>query len=70
MAEVIESMDDLVRFVKDISPCLTKVSGERDRLGNVWVWVSTGGERVTITHYACTWYAGRRTDPAPHAHLP
>lgn len=25
VAEVIESMEDLVQFVKDLSPCLTKV---------------------------------------------
>ncbi|XP_076353429.1 vinculin-like isoform X5 [Tachypleus tridentatus] len=30
VAEVIESMDDLVQFVKDLSPCLTKVSREVD----------------------------------------
>ena len=26
VAEVIETMEDLVQFVKDLSPCLTKVS--------------------------------------------
>ena len=30
VAEVIESMEDLVQFVKDLSPCLTKVSREVD----------------------------------------
>ncbi|XP_055334860.1 vinculin-like isoform X2 [Paramacrobiotus metropolitanus] len=30
VAEVIESMEDLVQFVKDLSPCLTKVSHEVD----------------------------------------
>ncbi|XP_076339164.1 vinculin-like isoform X5 [Tachypleus tridentatus] len=30
VAEVIESMDDLVQFVKDLSPCLTKVSRDVD----------------------------------------
>ncbi|GAB6023144.1 hypothetical protein CHUAL_007224 [Chamberlinius hualienensis] len=30
VAEVIESMDDLVQFVKDLSPCLSKVSREVD----------------------------------------
>lgn len=30
VAEVIESMEDLVQFVKDLSPCLTRVSREVD----------------------------------------
>ncbi|GFS83329.1 vinculin [Nephila pilipes] len=30
VAEVIENMEDLVQFVKDLSPCLTKVSREVD----------------------------------------
>jgi vinculin len=30
VAEVIESIDDLVQFVKDVSPCLTRVSREVD----------------------------------------
>lgn len=30
VAEVIDSMEDLVQFVKDLSPCLTKVSREVD----------------------------------------
>ena len=30
VAEVIESMEDLVQFVRDLSPCLTKVSREVD----------------------------------------
>lgn len=30
VAEVIESMEDLVQFVKDMSPCLTKVSRDVD----------------------------------------
>ncbi|XP_067124691.1 vinculin isoform X1 [Centruroides vittatus] len=30
VAEVIESMEDLVQFVKDLSPCLTKVSRDVD----------------------------------------
>ncbi|OQV21327.1 Vinculin [Hypsibius exemplaris] len=30
VAEVIETMEDLVQFVKDLSPCLTKVSHEVD----------------------------------------
>jgi len=30
VAEVIESMDDLVQFVKDLSPCLSKVSRDVD----------------------------------------
>lgn len=30
VAEVIETMEDLVQFVKDLSPCLTKVSREVD----------------------------------------
>ncbi|XP_054721582.1 vinculin-like isoform X2 [Uloborus diversus] len=30
VAEVIENMEDLVQFVKDLSPCLTKVSKEVD----------------------------------------
>ena len=29
VAEVIESMEDLVQFVKDLSPCLTKVGSTR-----------------------------------------
>ena len=30
VAEVIETMEDLVQFVKDLSPCLTKVSRDVD----------------------------------------
>ncbi len=31
MAEVIETMEDLVQFVRDLSPCLSKVTREVEK---------------------------------------
>merc|ERR1719429_667704 len=35
ISEVIETMEDLVQFVKDLSPCLSKVSHDYGRPGSV-----------------------------------
>ena len=43
ISEVIETMEDLVQFVKDLSPCLSKVSHDveaRQQVGDVLVSVS------------------------------
>jgi hypothetical protein len=39
VAEVIETMEDLVQFLKDLSPCLSKVStcDNGQKLGEAWI---------------------------------
>lgn len=37
VTEVIETIDDLVQFVKDLSPCLSKVKKKPANIVNLWL---------------------------------